>query len=105
MKVLKLTLVISLLTVLFFSGCAEKEVQLEPKVVYIKSKYPRHKFLYDVAPYEITDIYTINDKYYGVNKKQLKRASETSKLLRKQTYFYKRQVQKYNVKFVNNQDN
>ncbi len=97
---LKLTL-LSLVFVLFFSGCDKQpSINPEPKIIYIKSKYPKHKFLYTIKPYEITDIYTINKRYYGVNKRQLKRASDTSKLLRKQNVFYKKQVQNYNRKFV-----
>ena len=91
-------LISSLLFVLFFNGCDEP--QLEREIIYVKNDYPKHRFLYDIKDYEITDFYIYDKKYYKVNKKQLKRASDTSVLLRKQNMFYRLQVQSYNKKFV-----
>lgn len=90
---------ILLIVVLFFSGCAEK-IQPEPKIIYIKQKVPKQNTLKTIKEYEITDIYTVNERYFGVNKKQLIHAADTAVMLRKQNYFYKKQAQDFNKLFV-----
>ncbi len=87
---------ILILAILFFSGCG---IPPEPKIIYIKQKVPKQNTLELVREFKITDIYTVDERYYGVNKSQLERASDTSVLLRKQNYFYRKQAQDFNKLF------
>ncbi len=97
MKALRITIILT--SILFFNSCT-KDVPA-PKIIYVKNEYPKQRFLYSIKPYKITDSYVIDDIYIAVNKKQLSKASETSRLLRKQTIFYENQVKEYNKKFIN----
>ena len=92
---LKLTLLVS---VLFFSGCLQKP-DPEPKIIYIKNNYPRQKTLKGVKTYEINDIVVIDGRLC-LKRKDLRKASKTSSLLRKQNYFYRKQAFQYNKKFL-----
>jgi len=93
MKSLKLILIAT--SVLFFNACSGV-IEPEPKVIYIKQNVPKQRTLFYIKKYEITDWYRINNRYIAVNYNQLKRASKTSTLLRKQNTFYKKQADKFN---------
>ena len=94
-------LILVAISILLFSGCKEPEPEpaLETKVVYVKAKQPKQRYLNTVPNYNIS-VEEHNKQYYKVQKYQLERASDTSKLLRKQTIFYKNQVITYNKKFA-----
>ena len=86
-------------TVVFLNGCtfnSFNKPEPKPQVLYIKNKIPKCRYLNDVPYAKITDVYPIDEKYIGVNKSQLRKASSTSKMLRKQVNFYKRQVITHN---------
>ena len=80
------------------SGCKGK-IEPEPKIIYVKQKMPKQKYLKRVPKYSITDVVETKDRYC-IKKYQLRRASDTSTLIRKQNYFYRKQVVSYNKKFV-----
>ena len=86
------------MSIFFFGGCKGK-IEPEPKIIYIKQKMPKQKYLKRVPVYTITDVVELKDRYC-VKKYQLRRASNTSTLLRKQNYFYRKQVVTYNKKFT-----
>ena len=98
---LKLTGILGL--ILLFNSCDEPQPQpCEPKIVYVKNTIPKQRFLNDINKFKITDVrdHQTETRYYIVNKSQLKRASETSYLIRKQNTFYKNQVQTFNKQFT-----
>jgi len=82
-------------SVLFLTGCG---IQPTPKIVYVQKKYPKQRVLRTVKTYEVTDIVMIDNRYC-LQKRDLRKASKTSQLLRKQNFFYKSQAKAYNKKF------
>ena len=92
-----LRIIIVLLTVLLFNSCSQKAC--EPEKIYVKTKVPRLKTLYKVEPYQIKDFTSLDDRYYRVNKKELKKASAVSQRRIHVISFYERQNNKFNKEF------
>ncbi len=84
---------------LFFSSCS-KPTLCVPKKIYVKSKVPRLKILYDIPKYEIKDFYIIDSRYYGISKIELHKASEVSQKRIHKIMFYEKQNNKFNKEFV-----
>ena len=86
-----------LLTLLFFNGC--QKAPCEPEKVYIKASMPKLRVLYPIKPFKITDLSTLDDRYYRVNKEQLKMAASVSQKKTKNIAFYESQNIKFNSTF------
>jgi len=82
--------ILGLIGIFLFSGCA-KETE------YIAPPCPKMRTLKTVTTYNLQVKET--PEGYLVQKRDLRRASKTSKILRKQNKFYKTQVISYNKKF------
>jgi hypothetical protein len=93
-----LTIILTISTSLLFSACKGK-IEPEPKIIYVKAKVPKQRYLRRIPKYTITDVVETKDRYC-IKKNQLRRASDTSLLIRKQNYFYRKQVVTFNKKFV-----
>ena len=93
-----LKIITAFLIALFFNGCSQK-VPCEPEKIYVKTKVPRLKILYAVKPYQITDFWSLDDKYYKVNKAELEKASKVSQKRIYNINFYERQNNKFNKDF------
>ena len=88
---------LAVLVVFGVQGCTNPKP--ETKIVYIKTKHPRQKTLKQIKKYKINDVFVYKDRVC-IKRKSLRRASNTTKLLRKQNNFYRNQAIMYNKKFV-----
>ena len=95
----KITILVTISTSLFFSGCFNKKDPTPQEVVYIKAKVPKQKYLRRVKPYVVTDVIEYKDRLC-LKRKDIQEAAKTAKVLRKQNYFYRRQVVSFNKKIA-----
>ncbi len=98
---MRMLLLLSLLLISFsFNGCGREDpVPCTPKQIFVKSKVPKLRILYEVPVYEITDFKRLDDKYSKVNTEQLYGASRASQHRIKNIKFYERQIRSFNKKF------